>query len=293
MDLTKILFNVLQTLPKVIIELIIIPYMNSYKYSISEPFKNMYFNTQLGIVFCASKRSCELLDYDTMKPHKSSLINMVLFESDSYWKLPYSYTDVIYFDNDIIVIHSDYGFVARYRLCNHRFVIEQRYQVGHNYHNPCINNQRIYNLHHWDNKYSIGTTYIDDLSITKDSQLFAYANKESIEQYYTSIHKNTMYILEQHTSTLYNIYSHDAITLDRINNYIFRLESECKAITTHKDKIYIYDQNEVCIYDISTLNKIQSLHINSFKKYDNTYRMAISNELLMLSNSREMMIYDL
>lgn len=292
MDLKETLFNILHMLPEVIIELIIIPYVNQYKYSISTPLKNMYFNKQLGIIFCASRRSCKLLDYDTMESHNSSIIDIASFESISYWKLPYSYTDVIYFENNMIVIYSDYGFFAQYELRNKKYVLKQREQVGNSYYNAYVKNQQIYSLRRYDTKYWITTTDANNFSRTKNSRAFICTCKELQREYQMSIHNNTLYILTQHTPTSYNIYSHNITDFNRINDHNFRLEYEYKAMTMYDDKIYVYGQNEVHIYDVITSNKIQSLYIKPFKNSDSTYYMSISNELLMLSNSQETMIYD-
>lgn len=66
-------------------------------------------------------------------------------------------------------------------------------------------------------------------------------------------------------------------------------------MTIHKNELYTYnhDDNQIYVYDISILYQIHMFEVRKFKQHDSKYKMMVSDDILILTNGFEMMVYDI
>jgi hypothetical protein len=298
-----VVHNILSTIfPKAILDHIIIPYIieqYKYKYSkyTSELYDNVHYNQQLNILFCASVHSYKLIDFSTGLA--SSLIDKKpLFAT--YNDNPCSINNVIYF-NDNILIMCDYNQI----LIKYIFHDGIWKRSGHNYirqlvHSTWINSYSTYtynnNIYVYaaDNNTSIIIVHdMYELNRIQYSQEYIYY--DDITYHNISVHDNTIYIYEQATSTTH-IHAHDIKTLNRTSSREFTHGSTNTQILLHKDKIYKCENNIVYVYDLTTFELIHTFNVtNARAEMTNNYikNISMSNDVMMLSNDREIIIYSL
>jgi len=254
----------------------------------------MHYNKQLGIIYGSSRHSYKLIDYHAGEPHDSSKINIELFEYRFSRNVHTEFhKNILYFDNNIILIYSDTTGIVKYDLNKTLYTpkYQQNIVYGHN-ESYCgtIHNGHIY-IQHGCEKYRIEVYELENLNYIKQSCEF---NQNALNTIQMTIHDNTIHICEFKSEMLYNILSHDVTTLGLNDNRNFHLDKTHVTMTMYNNMIYTYGQNKIHTYDIKTFNKVYTFDVEPFKnsKPHYTHHISISNDVLMLSNNKEIQIYD-
>jgi hypothetical protein len=291
----NIVFDILILIvPKDIIEQIIFQYINDpYKYRINTPVlcTDFHYNKQLNIIYCGSTTSNKLIDYHTGKSHDSSKINISMFKCYFSRTIHKDFIrNIICFDNNDMIAYSHARGFSHHVLQYGTYLIHSQNNKIYEYKNVHVYNQHIYVCCGYD-KYHIevyDAKYVRYIVQSRDFNTMQNNNPSQM-----TIHDNTLYICEHKSESLYNIISHNIHTLDQIDYRTFNLDH--KVMTIYKNMIYTYEPNKLHIYDIQTLNKLYTFSTRPFENHNDYYKycIKISNGILMISNDREIQIYDL
>jgi hypothetical protein len=291
----KIIYDALIIfIPNDIIKQIILKYItHQYKYKIDIPelYHKFYYNKQLEIIYCASIYSYKLIDYNTSDSHDSSIINMASFKSRFFNK--HHTLNIIYFDNNILLTSCS-SEIHKYILNKQKYTRVKNVINAGTYPFVYVYDQCIYidSKCGTTNCYVLSKYNLADLVEIKKSKQFECERYHESNRTNMTMHNNIIYISEPTSTMTYNILSHNAMTLNKIDNRIFKCEIGHIA-TIYRDKIHTYGQNEVYVYNITTLNKLYSFEVNTFSKPIMYYNVTVSNDLLIISSDQELMVFDI
>jgi hypothetical protein len=292
MDLYNIIYVNLHAFPKDIINLImnyVTILNNKYKYSINNPgyCDNICFNKELGIIYCSSQNFYKLIDYKNGTRHDSSLIDLRSFETqlvDRWWHT--IGRKIIYFGNDTIICYRNYNDehskFDKYTLTNKKYE-----HVSDKFMRSCVAayvyEQQIYvYAHHGHDKYYI-LVYDWNFHVINCSAKIIQENTNL----QMSIHNDTIYIIESWYKNACYIHEHDIKTLYRYVTRIF-IHGSYDNIIIYKDNIYVCEPNKIIVYDIILFEPLYTIDI----KFNPKNRISISNGLTIVSNKKEIMVYD-
>jgi hypothetical protein len=288
-DLYNILTTSLQIIPKAIIDTIILKYYigpNLYdeKYTKFhyDHFTQIHYNPFLDIICCKCYRSnkFKLLDYWTGTTHDESKIDIKQFNTCINGSF-----DIIYFNNNIMLSRSNHTTIHRYILKDTKYELTHINKHMH-YNDICVYNNCIYIVISHDNKYCIRVYDVNDLRKLTESYHFEYGNILYDGQLHMSVHDDIIYIYEDHFD-YNNIYFHNIINLNRFHQHKnIRKYSDAQL---YQDKLYYHESNEICIYDMISLERVYTFnpHSNEIK------HILLSNNVIMLSGDHIFILYDI
>jgi hypothetical protein len=295
-DLHDVLYDALyQIFPTVIIDKLIFKYIvnyNRYVYKCSilcnEWITNCHFNKPLNILCYNTNYKPNIIDIHTGQTHDNSLIDVKSFDSCAINKNDLGIDDVIHFnDNTLIVRQLD-------KI--HRYILNDTKYVQTNY----ISLDRIHNVH-WiiynNYLYAVVMNANNYYIITYDSVNFNVVRKSNNFGGKGDVVQITMFnnVLYIYTTLMFDdvchIYAHN---ID--NFYRFHQHSTPDKYLNSKlynNKLYQYDHTSanLYVYDIITMDIIYSFSIQT--TYQSYYYLSISNDILVLSNDKEMILYDI
>lgn len=287
------LYEVLyQIFPRAIIDTLIFGYTiksNTYKYLYTvlcndELFDNVHFNKQLGIICVKSSKSYKLIDYKTGMDHDDSLIDTKMLNLTFCSKSDYTTRQIIHFGDDIIVFRY---FERMYR----HSLIDKNYKQIHSHHLHCVSkiivhNNYVYALVYYPNRYWIGQ--YDALYFTeiRSSSVYCYTGYDLD----ISIHNDTIYICESNKIININIYIHDINNFERHDVRHDVPHALFENVILHKNRLYQYVKNKICVYDILTLQSTLEICVGYS---DDKYKLYVNDDVLMLSNKHHMIFYEI
>jgi hypothetical protein len=298
-ELCKNIDIILHALPKDIVELIINYVMNQYKFKythcVPELFYNIRFNKQLGLIYCNSDKSYRLIDYKTGTYHMSSIINLNIFESQFINRSRDVMKNIIRFEDNVIICCDGYYSIEKYILCNTHYYVMDKQRICDYDESSYVNNQYIYMCDR--TRYGAYYIVIYDFHNLQKIKQSAHININEISKIkQILVHENVIYISIKSCNT-HVIYQHDVNTL----NLIDTVELKSNTITMHQNKIYSYEPKIITVYDllyshtsskhVTTLNKLYTINVNSFQHPSPKYRLAISNDIIMISSEDQIMFY--
>jgi hypothetical protein len=315
-ELCKIIHDTLYNiLPNDIINTLILRYVtNYYKYKYTfdtdVAYYNVHFNKSLNVICCVGINSCKFINYHDGKIHNSSLIDINAFESQFITlKLNEFYMDsIIHFDNDIILINA-HPYWRKYVLNDKKYVMDGRINLISKYLGSCVYNQYIYIYKLcYASSYHIMICDMKDLRQIKLSNEYDFiCDYDSYPNVQMTIYENRMYALHQSSIEAFEIYIHDVNTLNKIEARKFEYKRLIHCMTIHKNELYTYNHNDnqIYVYDISTVHQIHKFErgdnegdlstkfeVRKFKSHNSKYKMMVSDDILILTNGSEMMVYD-
>jgi hypothetical protein len=291
-DLYIIIYDLLHHVPKDIINIIIQYAIRHYKYTVDTPtiYKTMHYNKHLGIIYCASKYSYKLINYkngcELAKYSDKSRIDISSFESEFVYfgkQRSIHLACITYFDNNIILSYS-YSNWRKYILNETQYVLDctrfmPELQVS------CAYNQKL---------YTFGTRYISEFELTtfdfvQHTHKFKHNNKANDIQ--ISADDDFVYVMESVSKTKHDIYIRNTRSLQQL--YKHSVFETSDIVKIYKNYIFSYGNDQIHMYDVLTMDKIETLHIQSFTPKKCDYSMSISNDLLMLANDTQILFYDI
>lgn len=296
-QLYKTIDTVLTILPNNIVELIFNYVINIYKYKYSFTlqrdsalFNIIFYNKQLKLIYCSSNNLHKIIDYKTGKHHDSSIIDLNTFES----RFDNDIENIICFENNHIISCSD-NQITKYKLYNKKYRLVIRITDDNT---SFINVYKKYMFVSDRYMYVCENTYFDNYQIVSyDLEKFTRIKQSQLYSCYhriiqISVYENIIYISELRAEQMFNIYRHDADTLNIIDVREFKEMYNKPIPTMYQDKIYSYVPNIITVYDITTLKELYSINTHPFEKYSQ-YHISISNGIIMISNETEIMLYEI
>jgi hypothetical protein len=285
------LYEVLyQIFPRAIIDTLIFEYTirsNTYKYLYTilcdnELFDDVHFNKQLGIMCVKSSKSSKsykLIDYKTGMDHDNSLIDTKMLNLTFCSKSDYTPQQIIHFSDDIIVLR----YFERMYIYS---LIDKNYKQTHSHYfhyfsKIIVHNNYVYVLVYFPNRYWIGQYDVLYFTEIRSSSVYCYVGYDLD----ISIHDDTIYICESDKINI-NIYIHDINNFERrdVQHAIF------ENMKLHKNRLYQYVKNKICVYDILTLQSILEIYVGYS---DNKYKLHVNDNIIMLSNEHHMIFYEI
>jgi hypothetical protein len=281
--MNAIIYNTVTSLPQVLIDQIIIPYVQEY-YKYKYDFKThilyhtIHFNKELGVI-------------DLVSNHNNTLINYRDANKMIWWPDHRPVNNVIYFGGNILLEYHDYGIITKYIRDKPLYRYNKRANIYGMYNTSCVHNNILYVHSTYDDKYRIDAHDINEFNgARKHSQEY----KSFSSMYSLSISNNYIYICEYTTQQTYNIRIHDINTLELISEKQFENGLKfIKAVTIYKNNLYCYKDETLYIYDLSTLKLINSFCIEFNDMQLTNYSISISNDVMMVSNTKQIIIYDI
>jgi hypothetical protein len=300
-DLYTIIYDSLHFFSRDIINIIAHYAIKHSKYTFDTPtiYTTMHYNKQLGIIYCASDYSYKLINYDNghflTKHSDESRIDISSFESEFTHFETLESVDmkyIIHFDNNIIISNS-------HLLCNMYILDNIQYVFGSTdvivgllRSLSCVHNQKLYIIRNSFDcshilEYKLTQTGFDYVQSTK---LFEFIRKSDIIQ--ISANDDYVYVMESVSKTKHNIYIRKTCLLKQLYHRSVFETSTSGIVKIYKDRIFSYRNDQIHIYDILTMDKIDTFNVQSFTSKNTYYSMSISNDLLMLASDKQIMFYD-
>lgn len=295
-DLYIIIYDLLRIVPKDIINIIAQYAIKYSKYTCNTPsiYKTMHYNEQLGIIYCASDYSYKLINYNDGRvlTNRSNATHIDIKSFDS----KFTYVDtqgsarvknIIHFNNDRILIDDNphsYMYIpigTQYVLNKIRFM--QDLQAS------CTYNQKLYMCYHLCDSARISEYELMGFDYKNQTDSFEFNEKHDIQ---ISANDDFVYVMQSISKTKHDVCTYDTHTLHRLDYHNVFKTSASDIVKIYKDRIFSYRDDRIHIYDILTMDEIESFNVQSFASNNTVHSMIISNDLLMLSNDEQIMFYD-
>jgi hypothetical protein len=306
-----ILYNVLDIIPKDVIERIIFKYTvnsNKYVFKYSIPFHNIYNNVQcerqLGVICCQNNVSTKLIDYKTGCAYNESLICTKSFSS--YFTDENATSKIIYFNNNTIIDQYNCSlFKHNYNLSISRcHVIKDDDLIS-------IYDNHIYVV---NNGYLSYGVYKYDMNFDELYKSIEYTFPHFRNYTHVSIYDDVLYVCEIKKNKLH-VSLHNIIDLRHIRSVDHKLvyEDDLLDRTIYKNKLYeLYQFNyNIIVYDLVTMVQIYTIDISpdvcqkakfemsslyrstmsTTKEF--TIKLTIADDILLISDKENTLFYEI
>jgi hypothetical protein len=290
-NIFDILYNILDVIPKDVIETIIFKYAinsNKYIFKYSIPFHTIYNNVhcdkQLGIICCQNDVSTTLIDYNTGHAYNESLINTKTFTT--HFTSEHITNKIIYFNNNIIIDqYNDILFKHNYKLSISRCHYNKNDSLVSTYDN------HIYVVNNGYVSYSIYKCNTDFDEVCKSIN-YTFPHMYYLTQ--MSIYDDMLYICEINKNKLH-VSLHNITNLHHIRNIDHELVDNDDLLDriVYKNKLYELYQfnNNILVYDLITMIHIYTIDIGPEVCWG--AKLLIADDILMISDKENTLFYDI
>lgn len=290
-EVFDILYNVLEIIPKDVIEQIIFKYaVNSNKYIFKYliPFNTIYdnvrYNKQLSIICCQNDVTIKLIDYKTGCIYEGLLIDTEMYVT--YFTNKHVTSEIIYINNILIVRCNEILYKYNYNLDLSRCHYIQINSL------VAIYDEHIYIVTEGYMSYSVCKCDMNFNKLYKSVEyIFPFFSKYT---QYITIYDDMLYICAINENKLH-VTTHNTTDLRRIHDINHELINKDDLLdrTLYKNKLYELYQfnNNIIVYDLITMTHIYTININPEVRRD--AKLTIADDILMISDKENTLFYEI